>query len=65
MANYTRTQLRGGFQKPSKPSKSAAIRTHNYDRVARAVREFAGTGQGSVREMQSRGSFEKLSSCKR
>jgi len=45
MANNTRNQLRGGFQKPSKPSKSAAIRTHNHDRVARAAGEFADTGQ--------------------
>jgi hypothetical protein len=43
MANYTRNQLRGGFQKLSKPSKSAAIRTHNYDRVARAAEEFTDT----------------------
>jgi hypothetical protein len=48
IANYTRNQSRGGFQKQSKPLKSAAIRTRNYDRVARAAGEFADTGQGSV-----------------
>jgi hypothetical protein len=44
------TNCSAGFQKPSKPSKSAAIRTHNYDGVARAAGEFADTGQGSMRE---------------
>jgi hypothetical protein len=63
MANYTRNQLRGGFQKLSKPSKSAATRTHNYDRVARAAGEFTDTGQGSVRETQSR-SFWLRSTCR-
>jgi len=63
MANYTRNQLRGVFKKQSKPSKSAAIRTHNYDRVARAAGEFADTGQGSARVMQSRG-FWLRSTCR-
>jgi len=45
---YAQPIARRVFKKQSKPSNSAAIRTHNYDRVARAAGEFADTGQGSV-----------------
>ena len=60
---YAQPIARPVFKDRPSRRRSAAIRTHNYDGVARAAGKFADTGQGSVREMQSRG-FWLRSTCR-